>query len=165
MDSQYSGGLDPAGLRTDVVNSQAYGLLINNNNIQPLAYDNYYSAYAATTSSVDYNGDSLWDSNQSLIETDIIPVGTFFNQKTFSSIEFKLDQPMTSGESITIYARQSLSDTYTLVGTTTTAVLSSSVQTINFEKWQWLQLKITTSTDGGSVTSSRVRIREIRIHQ
>jgi hypothetical protein len=165
MDSQYSGGLTPAGLRTDIVNAQTYGLLINNNNIQPLDYDNYYSAYAATTSSVDYNGNTLWDSNEPLIETDIIPVGTFFNQKTFSSIEFKLDQPMTSGDSISIYARQSLSDSYALVGTTTTAVLSSSVQTINFEKWQWLQLKITTSTGGSSSTSSRVRIREIRIHQ
>ena len=165
MDSQYSGGLAPAGLRTDVVNSNTYGILINNNNIQALDYDNYYSGYAASTNSIDYNGSSLWDSNEPLIETDIIPVGTFFNQKTFSSIEFKLDQPMTSGDSITIYARQSLSDSYTLVGTTTTAVLSSSVQTVNFEKWQWLQLKITTSTSGSGATSSRVRIREIRIHQ
>lgn len=165
MDSQYSGGLTPSGLRTDVVNSQTYGLLINNNNIQSLDYDNYYSGYAATTSSIDYNGLSIWNNNEPLIETDIIPVGTFFTQKTFSSIEFKLDQPMTSGDSITIYARQSLSDSYTLVGTTTTAVLSSSVQTINFEKWQWLQLKITTSTNGSATTSSRIRIREIRIHQ
>jgi hypothetical protein len=165
MDSQYSGGLDPAGLRTDVLNSQAYGLLINNNNIQPLDYDNYYSAYAATTSSVDYNGSQPWENNEPLIETDIIPVGTFFNQKTFSSIEFKLDQPMTSGDSITIYARQSLSDTYQLVGTTSTAVLSNSEQKVAFEKWQWLQLKITTSTGGSATLSSRVRIREIRIHQ
>lgn len=105
------------------------------------------------------------DNNESLIETDIIPVGTFFNQKTFSSIEFKLDQPMTSGDSISVYARQSLSDNYQLVGTTSTAVLSSSVQSIAFEKWQWLQLKITTSTGGSPTTSSRVRLREIRIHQ
>jgi len=159
MDSQYSGGLLPTGLTT------TGGILVNNNNLTPLAYDNYYSAYSASTNSIDFNDTTLYSSNEGLIETDIIPVGTFFNQKTFSSIEFKLDQPMQSGDSISIYARQSLADSYTLVGTTSTAVLSSSVQTINFEKWQWLQLKITMSCNATVGSSSRVRIREIRIHQ
>lgn len=159
IDSQYSGGLLPTGLST------TGGLLINNNNLTPLAYDNYYSAYSATTNSIDFNDTTLWSSNEAMIETDIIPVGTFFNQKTFSSIEFKLDQPMQSGDSISIYARQSLSDSYTLVGTTTTAVLSDSIQKVSFEKWQWLQLKITMSCNSAVGSSSRIRIREIRVHQ
>lgn len=163
MDSQYSGGLTPAGLRTDTTNSQNYGLLINNNNIQGLAYDNYYSAYAATTNSVDYNGNSLWDNNESLIETDIIPIGTAVQPFTFSSAEFKLAQPMASGDSISLYARKSLSDSYTLIGTTTTAVLSDFYDGLSFEEWQWIQFKVTMSTGSSPVTSSRVKLFEIVI--
>lgn len=163
MDSQYSGGLLPTGLRTDVVNAQVYGLLINNNNIQALDYDNYYSAYAATTNSVDYNGTTLWSSNEGMIETDIIPIGTSVQPKTFASAEFKLDQPMTSGDSISLYARKSLSDSYTLLGTTTTAVLSEFYDGVSFEEWQWVQFKVTVTTNGSATTSSRIRIRELRI--
>jgi hypothetical protein len=149
IDSQYSGGLNPAGLRTDTA-----GLLINNNNIQQTAYDNYYSAYSATTNSIDYNSVSLWD---------IVPIGTSVQPKTFASAEFKFDQPMTSGDSITMYARQSLSDTYTLLGTTTTTVLSDFYDGVSFEAWQWIQFKVVLKTNGSPNSSSRCQLREIRI--
>lgn len=157
LDSQFSGGIYPTGFRSD------YGLLINNNNIQSVDYDKYYTAYSATTNSVDYNDTTLWLSNESLIETDIIPIGTSVQPRTFSSAEFKLDQPMTSGDSISLYARKSLSDSYILIGTTTTAVLSEFYDGVSFEEWQWVQFKVTFSTNGSSTTSSKIRLREIRV--
>jgi len=157
LDSQYSAGLTPAGLRTD------YGLLINNNNIQSLDYDNYYSAIAATTNIVNFNNTTLWNNSESFIETDIIPIGTSVQPKTFGSAEFKLDQAMTSGDSITLYARQSLSDSYVQLGTTTTAVLSEFYPSVSFQNWQWIQCKIVFNTNGSSTTSSKVRLREIRL--
>ncbi len=157
IDSQYNAGLLPTGFRSD------YGLLINNNNIQSVDYDKYYSAYAATTNMIDYNTSTLWDGNQSELETDIIPIGTKAQPRTFSSAEFKLDQPLTSGDSITLYARNSLTDTYVLLGTTTSAVLSEFFPSVSFQEWQWIQFKVTMSTNGSSVTSSKVRLREIRI--
>jgi hypothetical protein len=143
----------------------APGLLIDNNSTA-LNYDNYYSAWSNGASSVggiDFNDTTLWSSNEPTIETDIIPIGTAVNPKTFSSAEFKLDQPMKSGDSISLYARQSLSDTYQLIGITTTAVLSNFLQPIGFEKWQWIQFKATASCNATATSSSFIRIRELRI--
>lgn len=126
--------------------------------------DSYYSSFFdGVTGGIDYNGTTLYSSNEPVIETDLIPIGTFAQSKTFQSMEFKLDQPMQSGDSITVYARQSLSDTFVQVGTTTTAVLSDFYQPVNFQKWQWVQFKITISCNSVSTSSSFVRLREIRI--
>lgn len=156
MEAQLSAGLTPSG-------SSATSLLIDNSGLTLLPYDNYYSAYGANTSGIDYNNTNLWSSNEPIIETDIIPIGTFAKLRTFKSAEFKLDQPLLSTDSISLYARQSLSDSYTLIGTTNTSVLSFLYQTIPFEKWQWIQFKVTMSTTGASSTSSFIRLREIRI--
>lgn len=157
IDSEYSGGTLPTGLST------TGGLLINNSNLTPLGYDNYYSAYSATTNSIDFNDTTLWSNNEPTIETDIIPIGTSVQPTTFGSAEFKLDQPMQSGDSISLYARQSISDSYTLLGTTTTTVLSSLYPSVSFQNWQWIQFKITMSCNSSSSASSHMRLREIRI--
>ncbi len=156
MDSQFSGGTLPTGV-------VAGGIMVNNNNLTPLQYDNYYSGYGATTSRIDYNNTTLWSDNEAVIETDIIPIGTKVQPKTFASAEFKFDQPMNSGDSITLYARKSLSDTYVALGTTTTAVLSEFYSTVSFEKWEWIQFKITMSSNSSSSSSARAGLREIRI--
>lgn len=139
------------------------GILIDNNSIA-LNYDNYYSLWGSLSSSGgDFNDTTLWSSNEPVIETDIIPIGTFAQSKTFSSMEFKLDQPMQSGDSITVYARNSLAGTYTQLGTTTTAVLSDFYQPLNFQKYQWVQFEITMSCNSASTASSFMRLREVRI--
>lgn len=166
MEAQNSFGLSSA-------TTTANGLLIDNNSIA-LNYDNYYSAWgngAADAGGIDFNDTTLWSSNEPVIETDIIPIGTSAQQKTFSSIEFKLDQPLQSGDSISVYARQSLSDTYQQIGLTTTSstvtpsgtTISDFLQPIPFEKWQWIQFKITMSCNATATNSSFIRLREIRI--
>jgi len=157
IDSQYSGGLLPTGLTT------TGGVLVNNSNLSSLAYDNYYSGYGATTSSIDYNSTTLWSGDEGYLESDIIPIGTAIQPKTYTSAEFKLDQPMQSGDSISLYARQSLSDSYVLLGTTTSAVLSEFYPNVSFENWQWLQVKALMTCNSAVGSSSRVQLREIRM--
>ena len=139
------------------------GILIDNNSLL-LAYDNYYSIWGSLyQSGTDYNDTTLWSSGEPVIESDLIPIGTAVAPKTFSSAEFKLDQPLMSGDSITLYARKSLSDSYTQIGTTTTAVLSDFYAPVGFEKWQWIQFKVVISCNATAINSSFVRLREIRI--
>lgn len=157
MEAQNSFGLVSA-------NTRQYGILIDNPSLS-VNYDNYYSAWANGTSSaggMDFNDTTLWSSNEAIIESDLINVGSLFNPKTFEQIEFKLDQPMQSGDSIVVYARDSLSASYVQVGTSNTTVLSDLYKA-NFQKSQWVQFKITISCNSASASSSFVRIREIRI--
>lgn len=155
MENQFSAGTTPTGMVQT-------GVLIDDNDTT-INYDKWYSAFGANVSYIDYNDTTLYSNNEPMIETDIIPVGTFLQNRNFSSAEFKLDQPMQSGDSISLYGRQSLSDAYTLLGTTTSAVLSDAFQTIPLQNWQWLQLKATFSCNATSTASSFNRLREIRI--
>ncbi len=93
----------------------------------------------------------------------MIPIGTALQPKTFTSAEFKLDRPMQSGDSISLYVRPSLTDTYVLIGTTTSAVLTFPYQAMPVEKYYWAQFKVTTSCNATSTSSSFVPIREIRL--
>lgn len=158
MEAQNSFGLSSA-------TTTSPGVLIDNNTVV-LNYDNYYSAWSNGSSSnggTDFNDTTLWSSSEPLIETDIVPIGTAAQLKTFSSAEFKLDQPLQSGDSISLYARQSLADTYTLIGTTNTAVLSEFYPNVSFQNWQWIQFKVTMTCNPTATASSFNRIREIRI--
>lgn len=142
------------------------GLLIDNSTPTGYTtlYDTYYSAWVNNSAGgLDYNATTLYSNGEMIIETDLIPVGTFALPQTFSNMEFKLDQPMKSGDSIAVYARQSLSDIYTAVGSTTTAVLSDFYSPLNFQNFQWLQLKIVLTCNATATSSSFNRIREIRI--
>jgi hypothetical protein len=154
MEAQNSGGLAPTGINSN-------GLLIDNSNTD-INYDNYYSAYGATNSKMDYNDTTLFSNDECIIETDAIPIGTFLQPTSSNNMEFKLDRPLAAGDSIKLYARTSLADAYTLVGTTTTAVLSN-VHSPNWEKAQWVQFQIVVSTGGSATVSSFVRLREIRL--
>lgn len=178
MESQNSFGVTPAFLATNT-NNLGFGYLLIDNTPADyvsgsstgaetlLNYDNYYSAwYQGVTSgvgAVDYNDTTLWSGGEPFVESDIIPIGTAVQLKTFRSMEFKLDTPLRSGDSISVYARQSLSDSYTLVGTTTTAVLSEFYPTVSFQGWQWIQIKAVMSCNATATSSSFNRLREIRL--
>lgn len=155
MENQNSGGLLPTGLLGP-------GVLIDNTS-SAINYDKYFSGYTANVSHIDFNDTTLYSSDEGMIESDIIPIGTFAQSKTFGSAEFKLDQPMQSGDSIKLYARQSLSDTYTLLGTTTSALLSDFYTPVPIQKWQWVQFKALMSCNPTAASSSFNRLREIRI--
>ena len=156
MESQNSYGLTPS---TGTLSS---GILIDNSP-SSTGYDSYYSAWSngASLGGIDYNNTTLWDNFEPTIETDIIPIGTILDKKTFGNIEFKLDRPMASGDSIQMYWRPSLSDSYTLMGTTSTTLLSGYYPS-NISQSQWAQFKIQMKC--ASSNSSFIPLREVRLH-
>lgn len=114
----------------------------------------------ASTSSI-RNSSTASGIGTSSIITDLIPVGTFTQKKTFTQIEYKLRTPLASGESITVtpivdgFSLQPLS----FQPTVTTGAISG-IANVNFTGAQWLQLQIALT---GNSTASGVRLKEIRI--
>lgn len=96
------------------------------------------------------------------ITTDRIPVGTFIFKKTFSEVEFKLRNPLESGESFTMIPITDVNGTLTAFSEllTDTAGSISNVFPVNFEMGQWLFF--VCQAIGNSPTSG-VRLKEIRI--
>jgi len=113
---------------------------------------NYYLDYSTSVPSTDYS---------TYFESEVISVGSYFNQQTFEHIEYKLGVPMVSGEGIRVSQRSNLDSAYTVIAEFTTAGLISDQSSINWENVQWFQLKVEMK----SVVSdpSYVRIREIRL--
>lgn len=96
-----------------------------------------------------------------VIDTDLIPVGTFANKKTFTQVEYKLRTPLASGESISITPYVDGSSVTALSFQPTVAAGQlSGIANITFTGAQWLQFGI--SITGNSATSG-CRLKEIRV--
>lgn len=156
MEAQNSYGLTP------VSGALSNGFLIDNS---PSASgnDSYYSAWSngAATGGIDYNDTSGWQNFEPTIETDIVPIGDILGKMTFGNISFKLDRPLVTGDQIRMYWRPSLTDSYTLMGTTTTAQLSDYYKS-NITQSQWVQFKVQMKS--ASSGSSFIPLREVRLH-
>jgi hypothetical protein len=110
------------------------------------------------TSSTPYTG------SEAVIETDLIPVGTFDIPKNFTRIEYKLVRPIINGESIVLSYRTDFSQAYTDVLTGTYVSGGNNYAQsgpINFSNAQWIQFKITLNSVASTPTYTR--LREIRI--
>lgn len=132
--------------------------------------------YGASASSIDVSSAIPYTGGESYLETDMIPVGTYLNPLSPTQIEWKTSAPLVNGESISIYWRENISSSFTLLGTstvsgttltgTTTGATAnakriSDYYKANFSKVQWVQLKaILTSTN---TTPSYCRLTEIRV--
>lgn len=154
-----------------VENGTSQGPTINssNDNItivvddNSFSYDTYFTAwYQNGVGGMDYNYTTMPSGYTTVMESDLIPVGTFLTSQSFNNLEFKFDEPMLLGDSIRVSARQSLTDSYVVLGTTTTQILSDVYNPLPIQKFQWLQIKVEYKF--GSPTSFN-RLREIRIRQ
>ena len=158
MESQNSYGLTPASGATGA------GLLIDNS---PSANgnDSYYSVWSngASTGGIDYNDTTLWQNWEPVIETDLVFLGSNLEKKSLGQMEFLLDRPMATGDSIRMSWRGSLTDSYStpVVFTTANADLSG-IKNTDLSKKQWVQFKIEFSC--ASSGSSFLPLREIRVH-
>lgn len=155
MEAQNSYGLVPSSGTTGA------GILMDN---EPSSngQDSYYSVYStgATTGGIDYNDTTLWQNFEPTIETDSVNIGSILDKKTFGNIYFKLDRPMVSGDQIRLYARASLTDSWTLLGTTMSAQLSDYYPSNLFQQ-QWIQFR--AQFKAASSGSSFIPLREIRL--
>lgn len=126
----------------------------------------YWSAWKSSISSptygIDFTDTLPSGDTPAIIETDLIPTGTVLNKKTFSQIEYKLSTPLVGGETVTISYRQNSTDAWTSCGTvnTETSTDLSGYFSVNFEKGQWLQLRISLNSLMIS-NASFIRLRQI----
>lgn len=120
---------------------------------------------------IDASTSNPYSNFETYIDTDIVNVGSFLNPNTPAQIEWKTSVPLGgngTSETIRISYRTNLLNSFTLVGTTTISTVATSAQAnvsdvynINFEKVQWVQLRIETASN--STTPTYCRLTEIRI--
>jgi len=116
---------------------------------------------AGTSFGVDYGSSSPYSSYETIIETEIIPIGTYTFKETPSQIEYKLSRLLVSGEAVRISFRTDLSDTYETIFTSSTAGTISDANDITFENAEWVQFKIELSST--ATTPSNVPLKELRL--
>lgn len=130
----------------------------------------YFSAWNLNASESGIDASDTLALTPAVIETDIVPVGTLLNKKTFTQIEYKLAAPLDISaspvESVAFSYRTNLTSAFVSAGTMiveSTDNLSGYLP-VNFEKVQWLQLKITLTptTNTGASSQSFVRLCEVR---
>lgn len=115
-----------------------------------------------TTYGLDRPTSTPYIAGESYIETDIIPIGTYFKPFTGSQIEWKTSQPLVTGESISLYGRSTITGAYTLLGTTNGDNTSiSDAYKFSIEKMQWLQIKVVMSST--ATNPSFCRLTELRL--
>lgn len=110
---------------------------------------------------VDSGSSSPYTSFQTVIQTDIIPVGTYYNVSTDRQIEYKLSKPLVAGESVRISWRGNLASAFIPVWTSTATGQISEGHPVNFQKQQWVQLQVELSST--ATNPSFVRLTELRI--
>lgn len=145
-------------------------LLIPNQN-QLAKSPQYWSAWYSSVTSPLYGIDNTASSTgtsmvATVIETDLIPIGTMLDKKSLSGIEYKLATPNTDSEEVIIAYRTNEGSTYTTIDDTTvikdTTFSLSGYYKVPFEKTQWLQLRIRLISSDLSGTSF-VRLTEVRL--
>lgn len=108
---------------------------------------------------------------EAYIDSDMIPVGTFLNPNTDAQVEYKLAVPMVAGEGLKLAYRQDFSQSFTTITTTSrpTGEFTSAdvlngiagIIPVNFQKSQWIQIRVSMKSTASS--PSYVRLRELRI--
>ncbi len=145
-----------SGVATVILSSQTQ------NAISPQYWSGWYSSTSSPAYGIDFT-DTKPDT-AATVETDLIPTGTQLDKKTFKQIEYKLSAPLVSTDAVAISWRVDGVSSYTALTNVQqdSATALSGYFPANFEKGQWLQLKITL-TPVASSSSSFVRLKEVRV--
>lgn len=115
----------------------------------------------STDPGIGYSGSTAGVGGTASIDTDLIPIGSFTQKRTFTQVEYKLRTALASGESITITPYVDGAGTTALSFQPTVAAGQfSGIANVNWTGAQWLQFGIVMS--GNSATSG-VRLKEIRV--
>lgn len=132
------------------------------NAIAPQYWAGWYSSITSPSYGIDFT--QTFPTAAATVETDIVPVGTVLQKKTFSQIEYKLAAPLAAGETVRLYWRRNANEAYTDLGASqveSTTSLSGYVNP-NLQGMQWAQFKAVLTPLFSSSTSF-VRLVELRI--
>lgn len=121
-----------------------------------IGWDNGSSNYG-----IDGTVSTLYQSGESVIISDMLPIGTAVQPTTPLQFEYKLSTPLIAGETIALQVASSLNGSFTTIGTTSTAVLSEIFPNTT-QEFQWLLVK-TILTAGTSATPTYNRLTQIRV--
>jgi len=113
------------------------------------------------TFGTDASSSNPYSNSEGLIETDLVPIGTYNKPRNMARVEYKLRKPMVAGESIVIKSRLDPTASYGTLMVDSTVGNYSSNGSIDISNAQWLQFKIITSSTASS--PSYVPVKEIRI--
>jgi hypothetical protein len=119
---------------------------------------------------LDVTSGTPYTGSQATIDTDLIPIGTYDKPRNLCRVEYKLSEPLVSGESIIINYRLLFDKTdassglgqYQQLFTDSTVGNYSSSGPVNFKNAQWVQFQIVLNST--ATTPSYVRLRQIRIN-
>lgn len=117
----------------------------------------------SSTYGMDITSATPYTNYDTYVESDMVPVGTFLNKKTFEIFEWKLSRPLVSGESIRLKMRNDLTTAFTTIGTTGTesvGLMSGVFPATPQEQNQYLQLRAELSSTASS--PSYVHLTQIR---
>ena len=116
----------------------------------------------STGSGIGYSGTAAGTAGSGSIITENINVGSLFQKKTFTQVEYKLRTAMASGDSISIYPYvDNVSTTALSFLPTPGSGVLSGVSNVTFQGAQWLQFQISlqcgNSGKGGQLREIRLR--------
>ena len=133
-----------------------------------IGWDSNSSTYGIdTTSGSPYTGGTAVA--KTIIDSDLIPIGTFLKPTSNGRVEFKLAMPLATNESVQLFYRQKFSDDFTThpVGNAITTATqgfngySWAYTSVNFQNSQWLQIRAVLISTASS--PSYCRLTEIRV--
>lgn len=122
----------------------------------------YLMGYAGGIDQLDSS--NKYSNYESYIETDIVEVGTYAQQKTFNTLEYKLDFAPSAGN-IQVFLRSNLNGNYSQLipdsGTDSCiGIISQQFKAGLLQNVQWIQIKVAMA---GGTGFNCPRLREVRL--
>jgi hypothetical protein len=115
--------------------------------------------YDGSTYGIDVPQEDPYTNYESFFDTDFIPVGTLLDPFTPSQVEWKTSRPLVTGEGVKMSYRTNIAEAFTLIGETLPLSADgrlSDVYQTNFQKAQWVQLRVHTKSTATNPTYTRV---------
>jgi hypothetical protein len=148
----YSGYAPMIAPNVNALNPAGEGLFIGWNNGSP---------------GIDSSIGAPYSGRQTIIDSDMIPVGLLTTPYTPSQVEWKTSYPIGANgtsETVALYWRTDLSQSFSLAGTTTNSTAPGQLSDIypaGFEKAQWVQIRAVLTSN--ATTPTYTRLKEFRI--
>lgn len=163
-------GIDLASDALYLANSLSYSsytgsvpVILPMGNVNPAGLGIYLGwVNGSNVGGIDAGASTPYVNYEAYVDTDMLPVGTYYSPVTDQQIEYKLAKPLITGEGVQVFWRGNLTDAFTQIANVTAVVgqLSGAAK-VNFQKQQWVQLRVKlTST---ATNPSYTRLREVRL--
>lgn len=132
--------------------------------ISPQYWTSWQNSYTIGTSTFGIDYTDTVPVTQYIVETDLLPTGSFLAKQSFQQLEYKLTAAMAAGDGVEIYYRLNSTDAWSdsMVIVEETDNRLSGYAEVNFQKTQWVQFRIVVTTNG-TTSSSFVRLKQLML--